>query len=114
MSIGTILYISDKAISSDPVLGAVRSTGYDVLIADSSSQGLALLFLMRSVAAVALHEQVEERTAFEAARTLRVIRPNVPIVLLCRHQIDGPPSYVDVCVSLAQPLEMVTSAIQRC
>ena len=113
MSLDTILYIHDKAISSDSVLDALKITHYEVVSADSSSQGIALLFLLRSVAAVVLHDQSGERSGADVARTLRAIRPDVPIMLLCRNRIDRFPSFVDVCVSLAQPLEMVTSAIRR-
>ncbi len=110
MSLDRILYISDKAISNDSVLGALKITGYKVVSTDSSSQGIALLFLMRSVAAVVLHDQI---AGFDVARTLRAIRPDVPIMLLCRDQIDCSPSCVDVCVSLAQPLAMIASAVRR-
>jgi CheY-like chemotaxis protein len=113
MSLDTILYISDKAISSASVLGALKSTGYEVVSSDGSSQGIALLFLMRSVAAVVLHDQAGERAGFDVARTLRAIRPEVPIILLCCNQIERLPQCVDICVSLARPLEMVTSAV-RC
>jgi DNA-binding response OmpR family regulator len=113
MSLDTILYIFDKAIASDPVLVALKATGYKVISAGSSSQGLALLFLMRSVAAVVLHDEAGEWAGPEGARTLRAIRSNVPIILLCRYQIDGLPSCVDVCVSLAQPLDLVISAVRR-
>jgi len=113
MSIGTILYVSDKTIGNDPILGALRSSGYKVVCADSSSQGIALLFLVRSVAAVVLHDQLGERSGADVAQTLRTIRPDVPVVLLCPNRIDPLPSSMDVCVSLSQPLEMVTLAIQR-
>ena len=113
MSLDTILYISEKAISSDSVLDTLKVPGYEVVRADSSSQGIALLFLMRTVAVVVLRYQTGERAAFDVARTLRAIRPNVPIMLLCRDQIDRLPPCVDVCVSLAQPLAMVASAV-RC
>lgn len=113
MSLDRILYISDKTISSDSVLGALKITGYKVVSADSSSQGIALLFLMHSVAAVVLHDQIGGRAGFDVARTLRAIRPDVPIMLLYRDQIDCSPSCVDVCVSLAQPLAMVASAVRR-
>ncbi len=113
MSIGTILYISDKTVPGDPVLGALRNAGYEVVSADSSSEGVALLFLMHSVAAVVLHDQLGERSGVDLARTLRSIRPEVAIILLSPNQIDSLQPYVDASVSLSQPFDMVTSTVRH-
>jgi CheY-like chemotaxis protein len=112
MSLQTILYIPDKAISNDAVSDALKSTGYEVVSADKPSQGIVMLFLMRSVAAVVLHEQAGVRTGNEMARTLRAIRPDVPIILLYRDRMDHLPSCVDVCVNLARTLDMLTSSVR--
>src|SRR5271155_3758233 len=113
MSVGTVLYISDKTVPGDPVTDALRNAGYEVVSADSSSEGVALLFLVRSVAAVVLHDQLGERSGVDLARTLRSIRADVAIILLSRNQIDSLPSYVDASVSLSQPVDMVTAAVLR-
>ena len=111
MSIGTVLYISDKTVPGDPVTDALRNAGYEVVSADSSSEGVALLFLMHSVAAVVLHDQLGERSGVDLARTLRSIRPEVAIILLSPNQIDSLQPYVDASVSLSQPFDMVTSTV---
>jgi CheY-like chemotaxis protein len=48
----TILYISDQATSRDSVIGALENTGYEVVSTNSSTQVIALLYIMHSVAAV--------------------------------------------------------------
>jgi CheY-like chemotaxis protein len=111
MSISAVLYIPDKTVPEDPVTGALRNAGYEVVSADSSSEGVALLFLMHSVAAVVMHDQLGERSGVDLARTLRSIRPEVAIILLSLNPIDSLPPYVDVPVSLSQPFDMVTSTV---
>jgi len=113
MSIGTILYISDKTIPVDPVTCALKNAGYEVVSADSSLEGVALLFLMRSIVAVVLHDQLGERSGVDLARTLRSIRPDVAIVLHSHNQIDNLPSPVDASVNVSQPFDMVTSTVRR-
>jgi DNA-binding response OmpR family regulator len=107
-----ILYISDHATSSDSVTVALKAEGYEVVSADTSSQGAAMLYIMHSVAAVVLHHQPEDRTWFELAQSLRAIRPGVPIILLSRDPVLYLPSWVDACVGTQQPLEEVASAVR--
>ena len=47
-------------------------------------QAIALLFVMRSVAAVVLSQRAREQTSVDVARSLRAIRLDVPIIPLCR------------------------------
>jgi CheY-like chemotaxis protein len=108
----TILYLSDQATSSDSVFAALETTGYEVVSTNSSTQAIALLYIMHSVAAVVLHHRAREQTSFDVARSLRAIHPDVPIVLLCRDQIDRLPPCVDACVSTEQPLEKLASAVR--
>ena len=84
----TILYISDQATGSDSVLAALKAAGYEVVTTNSSTQALALLFLIHSAAAIVFNQRAEEQTSFDLARSLRKIRPDVPMVLLCGGQID--------------------------
>src|SRR5260370_1175093 len=83
----TILYISDQPPSSDSVLAALKVTSCEV-VNTNSTQVIALLFLMHSVAAVVVNQKAAEQTSFDVARSLRRIRPDVPIVLLGAYQID--------------------------
>jgi voltage-gated potassium channel Kch len=59
----TILYISDHATNSDSVIIELEATGYDVVSTDSSTEGIALLYLMHSVAGVVLLCQPFEEVA---------------------------------------------------
>jgi DNA-binding NtrC family response regulator len=108
----TILYISDHAISSDSVIVELEEMGYEVVSTESSTQGIALLYIMHSVAAVVLHHRAEDRTWSKLAQSLRAIRPGVPIVLLSRNQIDRLPPCVDACVTTEQPPEKLTSEVR--
>jgi hypothetical protein len=107
----TILYISDHATNSDSVIIELEATGYDVVSTDSSTEGIALLYLMHSVAGVVLLCQPEDRSWFDLGQSLRAIRPGVPIVLLSREPILCLPPWVDACVGTEQPLEEVASAV---
>lgn len=106
-----ILYIYDHATSSDSVIVELEAEGYEVVSTDSSSQGVALMYIMHSVAAVVLHYQPEDRTWFGCAQSLRAIRPGVPIILLSRDPILCLPPWVDACVGTEQLLEEVASAV---
>jgi DNA-binding NarL/FixJ family response regulator len=94
-----IIYISDKANDSNSVLAALQETGYEVVGTDSSTIGAALLYVMRSVAAVVLDNRVTELASFDLAQRLRQIRPNVPVMLLCREQIEEFPFPTNECVN---------------
>jgi hypothetical protein len=107
----TILYIAEGATNIDSVIIDLEATGYDVVSTDSSTEGIALLYLMHSVAAVVLHCQPEDRNWFELGRSLRTIRLDVLIILLSRDPILCLPPWVDACVGTEQPLAQVVSAV---
>ena len=109
----TILYVSDQTANNDSALSALKTTGYEVVSTNSSTQAIALLFLLHSVAGVVLNHRARERAKFDIARSLRAIRSDIPIVLLCRGQIDCPPSWVDACINAGQSLENVAAAVRR-
>ena len=109
----TILYISDGATHSDSVIIDLESTGYDVVNTDSSAEGVALLYIMHSVAAVVLHHGAEDRTWLKLTQSLRAIRPGAALILLSSDPIAYLPPWVDACVGTEQPLEEVASAVHR-
>ena len=109
----TILYVGDQTANNDSVTAALKGTGYEVVSTNNSTQAIALLFLLHSVAGIVLNHRAKERANFDIARSLRALRSNVPIVLLCRCQIDPLPSWVDACVSTGQSLEKVAAAVRR-
>jgi response regulator RpfG family c-di-GMP phosphodiesterase len=108
----TILYISDHGPRSSSILAALEATGYDVVSTDSSTQSVALLFVMHSVSVIVVDQHSIEQPSFDLAHSLRVLRPDVPIVLLCTDRIDHLPAAVDYCVNAWQALENVISDLQ--
>jgi DNA-binding NtrC family response regulator len=103
-----VLHISDRTHGSDSVLAALKEAGCEVVSTNSPTEGVALLYIMHSVTAVVLESQTREQASFDVAHSLRKIRPNVPVMLLCGDQIDGSPSWTDECVSTDE----LTSALQ--
>jgi CheY-like chemotaxis protein len=109
----TILYISEPTANSNSVSAALKATGYEVVNTSSANQGIALLYLLHSVAGVVLNRLARDQKTDDVARSLRAIRPDVPIVLVCSDQIKRLPSFVDGCVDTKQPLEKFIAAV-RC
>jgi DNA-binding NarL/FixJ family response regulator len=101
--------LSDRANSSNSVLAAFKETGYEVVSTNSPTEGVALLYLMHSVALVVLDNRARGQVSFDVARSLREIRPNVPVMLLCGDQTDSSPSWTGKCVSK----DKLTSALQH-
>jgi CheY-like chemotaxis protein len=106
----TILFISTQKISGNSVLAAVKATGYRV-VSTTSTQAVALLFIMHCAAAVLLDRGESEENSFDLARNLRAICHDVPIILLSPTTISPLSSHIDACVSTALPLTNLTSAV---
>ena len=77
--------------------------------ANSPTEGVALLYIMHSVAAVVLDNRAKEQASFDLSQTLRQIRPDVPIMLLCSDQVDNASSWTDRCLST----DKLTSALKH-
>ena len=92
-----ILYISDGASAGNSGLAALEEKGYEVVSTNSPTQGVALLYVMHSAAAVVVGKAASERAGFDLVQSLRQIRPKVPVTLLCGDQIDSSPSPTDAC-----------------
>ena len=98
----TILYIFDQADRSNSVLTAIKETGCEVVGTNSPSEGVALLYILGQVAAVVLDSGVLEHASFDVERSLRRVRPTVPVMLECGDRIDGSSLSTDDCVSTDQ------------
>jgi CheY-like chemotaxis protein len=109
----TILYVSDQTANNNSVLAALKATGYEVVSTSSATQAIALLYVLHAVAGVVLNHRARERAKFDIARSLRAIRSDIPIVLLCGDRINRLPSSVDACVYPRQPLEKLTAVVRR-
>jgi hypothetical protein len=104
-----ILHICGPANDSHSVLAALKETGCEIVNTDSPTEGVALLYIMHSVAAVVLDSRAREQASFDVAQSLREIRPNVPVMLLCCDQIDSSLSWTDGCVRT----DRLTSTVQQ-
>jgi DNA-binding response OmpR family regulator len=105
----TILYISDRSSGSNSVLAEFEEAGYKMVVADSPTEGVALLYIMRSVGAVVLDHGAREGANFDVVQSLRKIRPSVPVMLLRGDRIESVPSRTDECVGT----DKLASALQR-
>lgn len=108
----TILWISDQATCGDPLSVALEAAGYEVVSTKSTMQAIALLFILHPVAAAVLYSHNGDQTSFDVARSLKAVRPDVPIILLCRDPIERLPPYVDACVSACEPLTNLRSGLK--
>lgn len=93
-----ILYISDVRGGSRSVLTALEEKGYEVVSTNSPTEGVALLYVMHSAAAVVVDKGASDRAGFDLVQSLRQIRPHVPVTLLCGDQFERSPSPTDTCV----------------
>jgi len=94
----TILHISDRDDSRYSALADLKEIGCEVVSANSPTEGVALLYIMHSVAAVVLDNRAKEQASFDLSQSLRQIRPGVPIMLLCSDQVDRESPLTDRCV----------------
>ena len=63
----TILYISDETANSNPVFAALKATGYEVVITNSATQAIALLYILRRVVGVVLNRRAREQNRIDVA-----------------------------------------------
>ena len=108
----SILYLFDTATNSGSITDALEATGYGVVKANCSTQAIALLFLMKSVAMVVLQERPKMQKCIALARSMRKLRPDVTIILLSCKQIDPLPSCVDASLCTEEPRENLTSVVR--
>jgi DNA-binding NtrC family response regulator len=95
----TILYITDGESNSNSALAELEEMGYEIVSANSPTEGVALLYVMHSVAAVVLDNRSKEQASFDVTESLREIRPDVPLMLQCSDQIDSSSSSTAECMS---------------
>ena len=104
-----ILQITDRESSSNSVLAELEEMGYEIVSTDSPTEGVALLYIMHSVAAVVIDARVREQASFDVAVSLSKIRPIIPVMLLCAEQIASSRSLTDECMST----DKLTSELQH-
>jgi DNA-binding NtrC family response regulator len=112
MSQAMFLIVRERPDCS-PLFRALQDAGYDLTTTDSRSQAFALLFVMKSVAAVIVDQRDSERASFDLPRHLRCVRRDVPIVLLSHEPVSNLPVYIDACVSDQEPLENLVHVLDE-
>jgi len=112
MTTDRILYIAEPGSIFNPLVGALRSVGYDVVITSSPSQAVALLFLMSWAAGVLISHESKEHAGFYLAHTLRAMCPHVPIIFLCNGAVTLLPSADESCLP-GEPKEKLIDTVQR-
>ena len=105
----TLLLVSPAEIG-DSVALALNAAGYQVAIANTELRAVALVFLMRSFAAVIVDERQHENPSFALPSRLHGIRPDVPVVVISRVPVSSPPAGVEACV-LEQELPNAMTAL---
>ncbi len=64
-----ILYISDGASGSNSVLAALEEKGYEVVSTNRPTEGVALLYVMHSAAAVVVDKDASEQAGFDLVQS---------------------------------------------
>jgi DNA-binding NtrC family response regulator len=108
----TILYISDQMTSSNAVSAALSQAGFEV-VTTNTIDAVALLYKLHSIAAVVL--RAREQASLDV-RSIRLMCPDVPIILLCGGLINCLPSRVDAVntgVTTVQSLAALAAAVRR-
>jgi CheY-like chemotaxis protein len=98
---------------SNSLFRVLHDAGYELTTTTDQSQALALLFVLKSVAAVIVDQRGEEVAISELPRHLRQLRRDVPIVLLSREPLPQLPDFIDACVSDHEPLETLIRVLDQ-
>jgi DNA-binding NtrC family response regulator len=107
----TILLVFVDRIQGGRLCRSLADAGYEVSGTSSSTQAIALSFVIQSLAAVVLDQRTEEHSIFDLARNLRAVRPHLPVILLSRERIPHLPAYIDACVSGEETVESFLSVL---
>ncbi len=114
-----ILCIAESAANFNPMLHAISVSGYQVLLAFTSDQGVVAC-MSSHIAAVVLDAAFMREADWPVAKSLKLIRPSLPILLLDGKDAtrrDGLPECIDAVASkeshedvLARLKELLASA----
>jgi len=89
-----ILCVSRSASQLRAMRGAFPSTEYEVLSAISPEQAVAVC-LSNHISAVVLDSEFSTESGWSAARTLKMVSPQLPVMLLLKNGNGTVPSGVD-------------------
>lgn len=103
-----VLFLAKSAPSLDFMLTQMKSGGLDVTLALTSDDGVALC-LGNHFAAVVLDASLIRKDDWTVAKSLKLIKPGLPIVLLDPRSSrrDTLPPDIDVCASCDDPRDVL-------
>jgi len=97
------------------MLREVKTSGFEVIVAFTADQGVAI-YMGNQVAAVLLDAAFIRNDDWTVAKSLKLIKPGVPILLLdCRDpsRSEGLPPSIDAVASSGDP-KKVLAELRRC
>lgn len=89
-----ILCVSRSPSQLEAICSALPSRDYEVVSASTPEQAVAVC-VSNNVAAVVLDSEFSTEAGWSAARTFKMVNSHLPVVLVGRHQEQGPPNGVD-------------------
>jgi DNA-binding response OmpR family regulator len=89
-----ILCVSRSASQLEAIRSALPSRDYEVLAATTPEHAVAVC-LGNNVAAVVLASEFSTENGWSAAQTFKMVKPQLPVVLLGHNHQQQPPNGVD-------------------
>lgn len=89
-----ILCVSRSSSQLEAICSAVPSREYEVLAASTPEQAVAVC-VSSNLAAVVLDSEFSTETGWSAARTFKMVKPHLPVVLLGHDHQQALPHGVD-------------------
>ena len=89
-----ILCVSRSSSHLEAICSALPRREYEVLSATTPEQAVAVC-VSNNPAAVVLDSEFSTETGWSAARTFKLVKPHLPVVLLAHNHRQQPPHGVD-------------------
>jgi DNA-binding response OmpR family regulator len=89
-----ILCVSRSASQLEAIRSALPSRDFEVVDASTPEQAVAVC-VSNNLAAVVLDSEFFTETGWSAARTLKMVKPHLPVVLLGHNHRQNPPNGID-------------------
>jgi CheY-like chemotaxis protein len=99
-----ILCVSRSSSQLEAICSALPRREYEVVSATTPEQAVAVC-VSNNLAAVVLDSEFSTETGWSAARTFKMVRPHLPVVLLGKDHEQGPPHGVDAVASNHSAIE---------
>ena len=89
-----ILCVSRSSSQLEAIRKALPARDYDVVTASTPEQAVAVC-VSNNLAAVVLDSEFATESGWSAARTFKMVKPHLAVVLLAHDHEQGPPQGVD-------------------